>query len=107
PTRSSRRSKWTLLPSNVKASIGSGTGGAAVCMLAAIHSRRRSNPRMRANSEALEHILGMTPRREHQGRNELAALAQFAHHFETVLARQHDVQDQEIESAGSAQYFQR
>ena len=50
-----------------------------------------------AGGEALQNVVGMAARGQHQGGNELAGLPHFGHDGEAVLAGQHDVQHHDVE----------
>ena len=50
-----------------------------------------------ARLESLQHVLGPAARRQHQHRHELLRFAQLADDGEAILARQHDVEDDQVE----------
>ena len=50
-----------------------------------------------ARLESLQDILGPAARRQHQHRHELPGFAQLADDGEAILARQHDVEDDQVE----------
>ena len=50
-----------------------------------------------AGGKPVEHVFGTPARREHEDRNELLGGAQLGHHREAVLARQHDVEHDQVE----------
>ena len=62
-----------------------------------------------AGGEAVQHVVGMAARGQHQGGNELPGLAQLGHHGEAVLAGQHDVQHHDVErrAAPASSTFER
>ena len=55
---------------------------------------------VRSRGEALQYIVRMTTRREHQSGNELPGTAQLGHHLEAVLARQHHIKHHYVVGGG-------
>ena len=55
---------------------------------------------VRARLESLEHVVGAATGGEHQDRHELSGAPQTGHHAEAIDARQHHVEDHEVEAGG-------